>query len=64
MNVGRLVEPDRSSPYQATYSAFPAKAETQIHPERLVGFTLAPAFAGEADVECIRFDMKSRASAR
>jgi hypothetical protein len=28
-------------------SVFPAKAGTQIHPERLGGFTWAPAFAGE-----------------
>ena len=28
-------------------SVFPAKAGTQIQPERLVGFTCAPAFAGE-----------------
>ncbi|WP_281360067.1 hypothetical protein [Caulobacter soli] len=28
-------------------SVFPAKAGTQVHPERLVGFTWAPAFAGE-----------------
>jgi hypothetical protein len=28
-------------------SGFPAKAGTQIQPERLVGFTWAPAFAGE-----------------
>jgi hypothetical protein len=26
---------------------FPARAGIQIHPERLVGFTWAPAFAGE-----------------
>ncbi len=26
---------------------FPAKAGTQIQPERLVGFAWAPAFAGE-----------------
>jgi hypothetical protein len=29
---------------------FPAKAGTQIHPERLVGFTWAPAFAGETEM--------------
>jgi hypothetical protein len=28
-------------------SVFPAKAVTQIHPERLVGFVWTPAFAGE-----------------
>ena len=28
----------------------PAKAATQIHPERLAGFIWAPAFAGETDV--------------
>jgi hypothetical protein len=28
-------------------SVFPAKAGIQIHPERLVAFTSAPAFAGE-----------------
>jgi hypothetical protein len=28
-------------------SVFPAKAGTQIQPERPVGFTWAPAFAGE-----------------
>jgi hypothetical protein len=28
---------------------FPAKAGTQIDPERLVGFIWAPAFAGETD---------------
>ncbi len=32
-------------------TVFPAKAGTQIHPERLVGFTWAPAFAGETEVE-------------
>jgi hypothetical protein len=30
-------------------AVFPAKAGIQIHPERLVGFTWAPAFAGETD---------------
>jgi hypothetical protein len=30
---------------------FPAQAGTQIHPERLVGFTWAPAFAGETDMD-------------
>jgi hypothetical protein len=30
-------------------SVFPAKAGTQIHPGRLVGFTWAPAFAGETE---------------
>jgi hypothetical protein len=29
------------------FSVFPAKAGIQIQPERLVGFTWAPAFAGE-----------------
>ena len=29
------------------FPVFPAKAGTQIHPERLVSFTWAPAFAGE-----------------
>jgi hypothetical protein len=28
---------------------FPAKAGIQIHPERLVGFIWAPAFAGETE---------------
>ena len=28
-------------------TVFPAKAGTQIHPERLVGFIWTPAFAGE-----------------
>jgi hypothetical protein len=32
-------------------AVFPAKAGTQIHPERLVGFTWAPAFAGETEEE-------------
>jgi carbamate kinase len=32
-------------------SVLPAKAGTQIHPERLVGFTWAPAFAGETENE-------------
>ena len=31
-------------------AVFPAKAGIQIHPERLVGFTWAPAFAGETDL--------------
>jgi hypothetical protein len=31
------------------HPVFPATAGTQIHPERLVGFTWAPAFAGEAE---------------
>jgi hypothetical protein len=31
----------------ALSSVFPAKAGTQIHPERLVDFTWTPAFAGE-----------------
>jgi hypothetical protein len=30
-------------------AVFPAKAGIQIHPERLVGFTWAPAFAGETE---------------
>ena len=30
-------------------AVFPAKAGTQIHPECLVGFTWAPAFAGETE---------------
>ncbi len=29
----------------------PAKAGTQIHPERLVGFTWVPAFAGMSGVQ-------------
>jgi hypothetical protein len=29
----------------------PAKAGTQIHPERVVGFTWIPAFAGTSGVE-------------
>ena len=33
------------------FSVFPAKAGTQIHPEQLVGFTWAPAFAGETEGE-------------
>ncbi|KRA66182.1 hypothetical protein ASD79_02555 [Caulobacter sp. Root655] len=35
-------------------SAFPAKAGTQIHPGRLVGFTWAPAFAGETEEGAIQ----------
>jgi hypothetical protein len=31
-------------------TVFPAKAGTQIQPERPVGFTWAPAFAGEPEV--------------
>jgi hypothetical protein len=34
---------------QTSIAVFPAKAGTQIHPERLVDFTWAPAFVGEAD---------------
>jgi hypothetical protein len=30
-------------------AVFPAKAGTQIHPERLVGFTWAPAFIGQTE---------------
>ncbi|CAN5517822.1 hypothetical protein BH10PSE3_BH10PSE3_31430 [soil metagenome] len=30
-------------------TVFPAKAGIQIHPERHVGFTRAPTFAGETD---------------
>jgi hypothetical protein len=30
---------------------FPAKAGIQIQPERLVGFTWAPAFAGETGIK-------------
>jgi hypothetical protein len=32
---------------QTSIAVFPAKAGIQIHQERLVGFTWAPAFAGE-----------------
>ena len=41
-----VVIPDRRAPLT---SVFPAKAGTQIHPERFVGFTWAPAFAGETE---------------
>jgi len=30
-------------------AVFPTKVGTQVHPERLVGFTWAPACAGEAE---------------
>jgi hypothetical protein len=30
---------------------FPAKAGTQIHPKRLVGFTWAPTFVGETEIK-------------
>jgi hypothetical protein len=42
-------------------AVFPAKAGTQIHPERLVGFTWAPAFAGETE-EGVARDEKSHSS--
>ena len=35
-------------------AVFPAKAGIQIHPERLMGVTWAPAFAGET-AEVARF---------
>jgi hypothetical protein len=36
-------------------SVFPAKAGIQIHPERLVGFTWAPAFAGKTGFDWAEF---------
>ena len=40
---------------------FPAKAGIQIHPERLGGFTWAPAFAGETDErQAIRYPRMAR----
>jgi hypothetical protein len=33
-------------------AVFPAKAGIQVHQERLLGFTWAPAFAGETDEGC------------
>jgi hypothetical protein len=35
--------------FNRSTAVFPAKAGIQIHPGRLVGFTWAPAFAGETE---------------
>jgi hypothetical protein len=42
-------------------AVFPAKAGTQIHPERLVGFTWAPTFVGETGILDARFNPHTRA---
>jgi hypothetical protein len=46
MRFGPWAMEPRTTP-TSPISVFPAKAGTQIQPERLVGFTWAPAFAGE-----------------